>query len=164
MDVCDWQTCTNVRHTLTSPLASLFGSSRNKQPTNMFRVVMTPAETKLSWLGSIPDITDTPNPCSWRERERGRERERERERGSYSALNMRWRVHLCCWSIFVDGMFGFEHILCFLSNDRKITSKIITIWCLHRVCGVYKKRDSLPWVPDTLAGKVCPHSLTHSPC
>ena len=27
----------------------------------MFRVVMTPAETKLSGLGSIPDITDTPH-------------------------------------------------------------------------------------------------------
>ena len=46
----------------------------------MFRVVMIPAETKLSGLGSIPDITDTPNPCSWRERERERERERGRER------------------------------------------------------------------------------------
>ena len=82
----------------------------------MFRVVIIPAETKLSGLGSIPDITDTPNPCSWtererereregeRERERGREREgegeregeRKRERGSYSALNLRRRVHLCC--------------------------------------------------------------------
>ena len=41
-------------------LVCMFGSSRSRHPTSTDFVLITPAETKLSGLGSMPAITEIP--------------------------------------------------------------------------------------------------------
>ena len=52
---------TTHSHYLSPPLTFVcrLGSSRSKQPTNTLRVVMMPADTKLSAFGSTPSNSDS---------------------------------------------------------------------------------------------------------